>query len=102
MMADIPIACTLSPDALQTRRDRLLADLFRRAEHHELTDDGLRVRFFSDADSVATLGRIVDAERQCCRFLRFVITVEPDGGPVVLELSGPAGTPEFIAGLLDL
>lgn len=102
MMADIPIACTLSPDALQTRRDRLLADLFRRAEHHELTDDGLRVRFFSDADSVATLGRIVDAERQCCRFLRFVITVEPDGGPVVLELSGPAGTREFIAGLLDL
>ena len=102
MMADIPIACTLSPDALQARRDRLLADVFRRAEHHELTDNGLRVRFVSDADSVATLGRIVDAERLCCRFLRFVITVEPDGGPVVLELSGPAGTREFIAGLLDL
>ena len=100
-MADVPIACTLSPDALQTRRDQLLADVFRRAEHHELTGDGLRVRFSPDADTVATLGRVVDTERQCCRFLRFVITVEPDGGPVVLELSGPAGTREFIAGLLD-
>jgi hypothetical protein len=40
--ADIPIACTLTPDALQTRRDGLLADLLRRAAHLELTDNGQR------------------------------------------------------------
>ena len=101
-MADVPIACTLSPDALKTRRDGLLADLFQRAEHHELTEHGLRVRFSPATDAVATIARVVDAERQCCRFLRFVITVEPDGGPCSLELSGPPGTREFIAGLLDL
>ena len=101
-MADVPIACTLSPDALKTRRDGLLADLFQRAEHHELTEHGLRVRFSPATDVVATIARVVDAERQCCRFLRFVITVEPDGGAVSLELSGPPGTREFIAGLLDL
>ena len=39
---------------------------------------------------------------KCCLFLRFVITVEPDGGAVSLELSGTPGTREFIAGLLDL
>jgi hypothetical protein len=60
------------------------------------------MRFASGTDTVASLGRVVDAERQCCRFLRFVITVEPDGGPVMLELSGPAGTREFLSGLLDL
>ena len=65
-MADIPIACTLSPYALKTRRDGLLADLFRRAEHHELTEHGLRVRFAPTADVVATVARVVDAERQCC------------------------------------
>jgi len=101
-MADVPIACTLSQDALKTRRDGLLADLFQRAEHHELTEHGLRVRFSPANDAVATIARVVDAERLCCRFLRFVITVEPDGGSVSLELSGPAGTREFIAGLLDL
>ena len=101
-MADVPIACTLSPDALKIRRDGLLADLFQRAEHHELTQHGLRIRFAPAADAVATIARMVDAERKCCRFLRFVITVEPDGGSVSLELSGPAGTREFIAGLLDL
>jgi hypothetical protein len=102
MMAGVPIACTLSPDAFKSRRDGLLADLFQRAEQHELTERGLRVRFSPASDTVATIARVVEAERQCCRFLRFVITVEPDGGPVSLELSGPAGTREFIAGLLDL
>jgi hypothetical protein len=100
-MPDVPVACTLSPDALEARRDGLLADLLQRAEHHELTEHGLRVRFAPVADAVATIARLVDAERQCCRFLRFVVTVEPDGGPVWLELSGPPGTREFIAVLLD-
>jgi hypothetical protein len=102
MMADLPIACTLTPNALQARRDGLLAALLGQAGHHELTDDGLRLRFSPDTDTLATLARVVDAERQCCRFLRFVITVEPDGGPVWLELSGPAGTRQFIAGVFDV
>ncbi len=101
-MADVPIACTLFPDALKTRRDGLLAELLQRADHHELTEQGLRVRFAPTTAAIATLARVVDAERQCCRFLRFVITVEADGGPVSLELSGPTGTREFIAGLVDL
>jgi hypothetical protein len=101
-MAEIPIACTLSPDALKTRRDGLLADLVQGAERHELTGAGLRVFFSPGADTLSMLVRVVDAERQCCRFLRFVIAVEPDGGPVSLELSGPSGTREFIAGLLNL
>jgi hypothetical protein len=101
-MADVPIACTLSPDALEARRQGLLGDLLRRAQGHELTAQGLRVVFSADAETLATIARVVDAERRCCRFLRFMITVEPDDGPVTLELSGPAGTREFIAALLDL
>ena len=99
---NLPIACTLSPDALQARRDGLLTELLQRAEDHGLTDDGLRLRFSPEPDTLATIARAVDAERRCCRFLRFVITVEPDGGAVSLELSGPPGTRDFIAALLDL
>ena len=47
------------------------------------------------------IARAVEAERHCCRFLRFGITVEPDGGPVFLELTGPRGTREFIGALLE-
>jgi hypothetical protein len=46
-----------------------------------------------------TIAHAIDAERRCCRFLRFDLTVEPDAGPVVLDLTGPPGTREFIAAL---
>jgi hypothetical protein len=101
-MAERPIACSLSPDALRTRRDGLLQQLLQRAEHYELTDEGLSIRFSPAADMIAMLARVVDAERQCCRFMRFVIVVDPDDGPVSLRLSGPSGTREFLAGLLNL
>ena len=70
---------------------------------HALHDvvSGHRLRFAASEEMLATIAQTVEAERQCCRFLRFQITVEPDGGPISLELSGPPGTREFIAGLLD-
>ncbi len=40
----------------------------------------------------------IAAERRCCRFLQFVLTMEPDEGPVWLEVTGPPGTAEFLAG----
>ena len=43
----------------------------------------------------------VEAERQCCRFLRFDISVEPDGGPLWLSLSGPLGTRDFLSAPLE-
>ena len=48
------------------------------------------------------IARTVDMERQCCRFLRFTVTVEPNDGPIALDLTGPAGTREFLAAMLDL
>ena len=100
-MADLPIACTLTPEALRERRDGLLADLWRRAETHEHVDEGVRLRFAPVADTLAAIITAVDAERHCCRFLRFGIVVEPDGGPIILELTGPPGTREFVDALLE-
>ena len=100
-MTDLPIACTLSPDALQARRAELLSDLLRRAEGREELSDGLRLRFAATDETLITIARAVDAERLCCRFLRFGITVEPDGGPIFLDLSGPPGTREFMGALLE-
>ena len=96
---NLPVACTLSPETLAARRAGLLPGLAREAEAREETPDGLRLRFV--ADYLQRIAAVVDAERQCCRFLRFDLTVEPDGGPVWLALSGPAGTKEVLAALID-
>ena len=75
-MAELPIACTLTPEALRTRREGLLMDLVRRAERREDLDDGLRLEFAPSAETIGLIARAVEAERHCCRFLRFSITVE--------------------------
>lgn len=100
-MTNLTVACTLTPAAVRVRREGLLSELVRRASSHEETQDGYRLHFAPDDDALLTIARAVNAERQCCGFLRFRVTVEPDGGPMTLELTGPAGTREFLAALLD-
>lgn len=100
-MTDLPIACTLTPDALRARRTGLLSDLLARTDGREDLPDGIRFRFTATDETLATIARAVADERHCCRFLRFGITVEAGGGPIFLELTGPPGTGEFIGALLD-
>ena len=101
-MPNLPIACTLGPAALKARREDLLGSLVRRADERLDLPDGYRVRFTAADDTLSTIGKVIEVERQCCRFLTFHVTVEPDGGPIWLEVTGPPGTREFLAGMLDL
>jgi hypothetical protein len=100
-MPDLPIVCTLTPDAHRARREGLLAGLRRQSTGHELLPEGLRLRSAASAETLASIARAVEAERLCCQFLRFTITVEPDEGPLTLDLIGPPGTREFVVALLE-
>lgn len=100
MADDLPVACTLSPAALKARKENLSSVLVGRAVEQEPLADGYRLTFSSDGDVLALIARAIDAERQCCRFLRFM-TVEPDGGSISLDLTGPARTREFLAAMLE-
>jgi hypothetical protein len=101
-VSDLPVACTLGPAALQARRADLLGGVVRRADQRVDLPNGYRMRFASGDDVLPTLANLIELERQCCRFLTFTVTVEPDGGPIWLELTGPEGTREFLDGMLDL
>ena len=101
-MSDLPIVCTLGPAAVKARREDLLGGLVRRAAERIELPNGYRVRFEAEPGRLRTIAEVIDVERQCCRFLRFEITVEPDERSLWLEFTGPPGTREFLAGLLDL
>jgi hypothetical protein len=94
-----PIACRLEPESLRARRDALLPGIVAHAEHIEPIDGGFRLRF-ADAALLTTIASVVDAERLCCPFLAFGLTVAPAGGPISLDITGPAGTQEFLSDLL--
>jgi hypothetical protein len=97
-MADLPIVCTLDEDTRKTRREQLLGGLIAAADTREELTDGYRFRF-RQADILPRLMAVIDAERKCCRFLKFEVALEPDLGPAWLTVTGPAGTREFLAAL---
>jgi hypothetical protein len=98
MSSDLPIACTLTPEELRRGRAALLPGIIARAEAHEPVADGFRFRFRSAAGLLPAIAAMMEAERACCRFLRFHVTAEPGEGPVWLDVTGPPGTREFLAG----
>lgn len=97
-MPDLPIACTLTASERRTREGDLLPGLVKLADLKEEIPHGWRYRF--SPDSIPDIARAIENERRCCRFFRFQMVVEPDLGPVWLEVSGPPGTREFLAELL--
>jgi hypothetical protein len=99
-MTDLPVVCSLDPAALTARREGLLAQLMQRATNHQDLADGHRFQFDPSGETLALIAGAIDAERRCCRFLRFNVVVEPDEGPVFVDVTGPSGTREFLAGLL--
>ena len=97
----MPIACSLTPEALRAGRAGLLPGLRELATQTEATADGYRLTFATSTDTLQAIAGTIDAERHCCRWLQFDLSVTPDGGPTVLTLSGPAGAREFVAALFE-
>jgi len=71
------------------------------AVRRQKIENGYRLEFAADKPSLNDIVTMIEAERRCCRFLRFQLTAGPDYGPVSLELTGAPGTQEFLAGLVN-
>jgi len=100
-MKNLPIACTLSPEALKARKQGSLARVAALSIDTRKIEMGRRLEFAATPQTLSLIAEMIEAERHCCRFLRFALTVEPDGGPVSLEVTGPPGTEEFLSALLE-
>jgi hypothetical protein len=96
-MNDLPIACTLTSAELQKRRQTVLQKMRSAVVEARELQDGYAYCFPSENQQLSEIASMIELERQCCPFLRFRLTVEPNGGPVWLELTGPAGTKQFLA-----
>jgi hypothetical protein len=96
-VSELPVACSLTEPELQARRAGVLTEVRLSQQEARWLPDGIALRFAADAERLAMLATFIELERRCCAFLRFKLTVEPGGGPVWLELTGPPGTRDFLA-----
>jgi len=63
--------------------------------------DGFSFEFSPSNQVLSSIVAMIDAERQCCQFLRFQLAVEPAGGPITLDVTGPPGAREFLAAMIE-
>src|SRR5882762_1787306 len=97
---DMPIACCLTSAELREREATLLAQ-FRSAviETEELAD-GYAFRVPCNGKWIAMIAEMIVAERECCPFLTFELVAQPDMGPVIVRVTGPAGAKELVKTIL--
>jgi len=96
----LPIACALDTAQLREREATLLAQFRSAVVETEELEDGYAFRFSGDANSVRLVAELIVAERECCAFLAFEVIAEANKGPIIVRVTGPDGTKEFLRTIL--
>jgi hypothetical protein len=97
---DMPIACCLTSAELRERAATLLAQFSSAVVGTEELRDGYAFRLPGDGKWIATMAKMIVAERECCPFLTFEFVAQPGMGPVIVSVTGPAGTKDFLKTVL--
>ncbi len=93
-----PIACTLGTQATVDRVGAWRAVLDHARARATTATGSLRIELDETAD-LAELARLVVAERECCSFFAFAITVDHRG--VGLEVDAPDDAADLVAAVFD-
>jgi hypothetical protein len=96
---DQPIVCTLTKSELRERRRTLLDAMKQATVDVAPMPGGYCYRFEPRSEVLMQLSRLVDLERQCCRFLTYRIVVEAGEQPIQLEITGPPEATSMVADL---
>ena len=94
-LSNVNVSCKLTSPELQHRKKTVIANLQKQVlERKELTD-GYAYRFEGTDQILDELTTFIKMERMCCDFFDFKLSLNNDRS-VWLELTGPAGTKDFI------
>jgi hypothetical protein len=95
-----PIACSLTDAAFREREALLLARFKAGVSTTKELPDGFAFHAPGDKTWIALLAELILAERECCPFMRFELTAEPNMGSATLSVTGPPGAKAFLKKLL--
>jgi hypothetical protein len=82
----MPAACCLTSAELRERAATLLAQF--------------RLSAFPASKWIALIAKMIVAEREVLPFLTFELVAQPNVGPVIVGVTGPAGAKEFLRTVL--
>jgi hypothetical protein len=96
-----PIACSLTTVELRDREAKLLAQFRSAIIDTEEIQDGYAFHLPGEDKWIQLVVELIVAERECCPFLTFEVTALPNMGPIIVRVTGPAATKEFLKTLLS-
>jgi len=101
--AEPVVACTPGgvPAEMRQRWLEVGVQIYGAVEELQELPDGYACRLPSDAATVLRAAEYVTLDRLCCTFARWELRVEPNGGPLWLRLTGPAGTKELTRSVFE-
>jgi hypothetical protein len=94
------ISCKLTTPELQQRKATVISELKPLVRSREQLSNGFRYHFEGGDDILDRLNTFIKTERMCCDFFVFQLTVEED--TIMLAITGPDGSKEFLKEEVDL
>ncbi len=90
------IACKLGRLELQNYKTEVIALLKDNILKREELSNGYHYTFLGSNTILDQVITFIKEEKQCCNFLCFNLSIEDDQSSIVLNITGPNGTKEFI------
>lgn len=97
---DMPIACRLSDPELRKREATLLSQFKSAVLSAEELPEGYAFSILGEMEKMVIVCELILAERECCPFLTFELTAQPNMGPLGVRVTGPSGTKDFLKTIL--
>ena len=91
-----PIVCFLTTAELREREATLLARFRSAVVEAEELQDGFASRLVGEGKLIVLIAELILAERKCCPFLTFELVALGNKGPLIVRVTGPDGTKEFV------
>lgn len=92
------LACNIHaiPHELRPVHQANTAQIFTRVQEMRELPTGYAWRLPNEMDMLQTIVSFLSYERLCCPFFRFTLDIEPDQGPIWLQVTGATDMKAFI------
>ncbi len=95
---DPVLACNIHaiPKELRPVHQANTQRVFASAQEVRVLETGYAVRLPNTTELLQTVVAFLSYERLCCPFLRFALEIQPDQGPIWLEISSTVDVKSFL------
>lgn len=90
-----PVACELTPDEEQERRNDVQQALSTKYENSENDGGSVTITFGGVIETLPAVAAFVEAEHECCPFADYQVKTTPPYETTELTITGPDGTGEL-------